>query len=104
VVSNALKNALPAGAGGRLVVSLTEEQNMITISIDDNNVGLPSDDPAGDRYHPIGMQIIDVLVRQLDGQHSYESIGTGTRFTLVYKKIDGKGIGSALLEPPSTDV
>lgn len=103
VVSNALKYAFPAGARGRLLISLSEEQNMITILIEDNGVGLPSDDPAGDGYHSIGMQIIDVLVRQLDGQHSYESIGTGKRFTLVYKKVDGKGIGSALSEPPSTD-
>ncbi|NBC64366.1 MAG: hypothetical protein GVY07_01715 [Bacteroidetes bacterium] len=77
---------------------------MITISIEYNGVGLPSGDTAGDGFHSIGMQIVDVLVRQLDGQHSYDSIGTGTRFTLVYKKVDGKGIGSALSEPPLTDV
>jgi two-component sensor histidine kinase len=60
LVTNALKHAFPDGKSGTIVVALARVDEVPTLSISDNGVGLPPDAGEG------GMG--SVIIQQLSGQ------------------------------------
>lgn len=98
VITNTLKHAFPDRQSGRINVTLQwkDADNRITLVIEDNGIGLPEDFDKIESTS-LGLSLIDVLSQQLDAEHSYESKGNGTTFTLEFQKSEIRGSGSHLI-------
>jgi PAS domain S-box-containing protein len=67
LLTNALKYAYPHEQGGEITVRLAIADGMVTLTVSDNGVGLPSNvDPFLPKT--LGLEIVQVLVSQLDGE------------------------------------
>ena len=66
LVSNALKHAFPDGRCGELVIEGGRDGRIIYLTVRDDGIGVP---PGVERVRPnsLGMQIIQILTRQLKG-------------------------------------
>jgi PAS domain S-box-containing protein len=83
LLSNALKHAFPGNLKGEVnVVFHRGGDGFITLGVSDNGVGLP---PGLDytRAETLGLQLVNMLVRQLRGEASVET-GTGTAFAIRF--------------------
>lgn len=84
LLTNALKYAYPNGAGEILVKLVEDDQSRITLSVSDQGVGLPSGfDPS--QCKSMGMSIIDVLTRQLNGRLFVER-QEGAKFSITFPR------------------
>lgn len=94
VLTNTYKHAFTGTKSGHIDFDLTETNGLIEIKITDNGVGFSNDDIMNSGS--LGMHLINVLTEQLDGEHNYNSLETGTAFKLSFerRKID-KGIGNS---------
>lgn len=96
VITNILKHGFKGKDKGTIQIQTIEENDLITIRIVDNGVGLPDD--FDERKHTsLGLELIDLLTKQLEGENGYQSNGDGTSFELKFKKADIKGSASALV-------
>jgi len=83
LVTNAFKHAFPKGRSGQITIGLTvDENNRVSLTVGDNGVGLPAEFDIG-RASSIGLQLVDILVRQLEGKLSIGRTG-GTRFEITF--------------------
>jgi two-component sensor histidine kinase len=83
LVSNALKYAFPDDRRGEIAICFAvDEDDWITFKVADNGIGLP---PALDpwRTETLGLQLVRLLVRQLQGEISLAQQG-GTTFTIRF--------------------
>lgn len=66
LISNALKHAFPNGRSGSVTIEGARRQGRIELNVSDDGVGVPAD---AELVHPhsLGMQIIQILTRQLKG-------------------------------------
>jgi PAS domain S-box-containing protein len=83
LVSNALKHAFPEGRKGEISIGLHScDDELVSITVSDNGIGLP---PALDIRNTatLGLQLVNMLARQLGGQLSMES-ASGTAFTIGF--------------------
>lgn len=97
VLTNCLKHAFEGRDSGKVVIRLTQQNETIRLEVSDNGVGLP------DRFkemsdESLGLQLINVLTKQLRGEKTYSSSDRGTIFTLSFLKSDRKGASSAFLK------
>jgi PAS domain S-box-containing protein len=70
LITNALKYAFPGSLAGKIQVVLRLEAPNITMEIIDNGVGIkPMDNPTTG----LGLQLVQMLTDQIDGQFSLES-------------------------------
>lgn len=83
-VTNALKHGFDDDGGQIRVALRNGVPNRVTLVIEDTGRGMP---PQADDDHggTLGLKLVELLSRQLDGQARFESDG-GTRFTLVFPK------------------
>lgn len=95
VVTNIYKHAFDNQKKGRLSVEISEEQGKVAINIKDNGKGLPENFDGLSRDGSLGLRLIDILTKQLNGKYRYHSLDRGTLFSLNFQKADVKGIGSA---------
>lgn len=96
VVTNVLQHAYNDGDSGHLLVTLSEENSDITLTITDDGRGLPDDfDKHGDEGS-LGLELIETLAQQLRADYSYANTDTGTQFNLSFKKRQQRGAGSSL--------
>ncbi|WP_157271956.1 sensor histidine kinase [Azohydromonas aeria] len=66
LLTNAVKYAFPAGAGGTVRLHLRRQGEGLSVLVADDGVGLaPGFDPAASAG--LGLRIVDALVRQVDG-------------------------------------
>jgi PAS domain S-box-containing protein len=83
LVSNALKHAFPDNRPGVISIGFQrEEDGRVSLRVADNGVGLP----AGmdfTKNGTLGLQLVNMLARQLAGQVSLES-ASGTAFTIGF--------------------
>ncbi len=96
VISNILKHGFIGRDKGTIQIQADEESDMVTIRVVDDGVGLP-DDFDEKKHSSLGLELIDLLTKQLDGENRYISNGTGTTFELKFKKADVKGAASGFL-------
>lgn len=82
VVSNAYKHAFGKMLKGKIEISLTLENNKCKMIIADNGVGFPEDFDSNN-LKSLGLELIDALVLQLDGDYSIES-KNGTRIKIDF--------------------
>ena len=83
VLTNAMKYAFPDRREGTLRVSAERADGSLTLTVEDNGVGLPAD-LTSESQPCHGLTLVRLLVQQLSGTMDLESDG-GTRFVI---KID----------------
>lgn len=98
VVTNVFKHAFDKKDQGRLWVTMAQTNDTVSLQITDNGKGLPADFKLTDSTSSMGLQLIDTLTQQLEGEYKYESDDGKTHFKLTFKKRDTSGAGSALLK------
>jgi two-component sensor histidine kinase len=84
LITNALKYAYPKDSGGEIVVSLMNDEDCAVLMVSDQGVGLP---PDLDLTQTLGLQLIDLLTQQLNGELNLESNQPGTRATIRFPKV-----------------
>ena len=79
-----MKYAFPEGRTGEIKVRFARVQgDELTLSCQDNGVGLP--DGFDWRNTPtLGLRIVNILSRQIDGELTVESSPAGARFELRF--------------------
>ena len=97
VITNIIKHAFDEGKNGNIIVSLSEQDQQIALTVKDNGKGLPANFNNMMTDKTLGLKLIDTLAEQLEANYSYDSLGNGTRFNLSFQKAEPKGIGSAHL-------
>lgn len=97
VVTNILKHGFKDLESGIIHVSLTRQNDSVTLKISDNGNGLPKNFD-GNMESTMGLKLIDLLTNQIGGKNQFYSDENGTTFLLEFEKSDAKGASSALLD------
>ena len=80
LISNALKHAFPGGRSGSIVVEGERRGGAISLAVRDDGVGVPAD---FDVHKSLGLQIVQILTRQLHGELAVER-GDGATFRVTF--------------------
>ncbi|MBN1498678.1 MAG: PAS domain S-box protein [Spirochaetes bacterium] len=83
LITNAEKHAFKNRESGQIGVTLSKMKNQITLTIQDNGVGIPESFDA-DKPDGFGLMLVSMLSKQLDGTFLIEN-HKGTRSTLKFK-------------------
>ena len=83
LITNAAKHAFTDDTPKKIVISLKRKDGTIHLSVSDNGVGLP-DDFFMQETSSLGMSLVNILIKQLEGSLSVTSDG-GTRFHLEFE-------------------
>jgi two-component sensor histidine kinase len=90
LLSNALKHAFPGDRKGKISVHLNEHgDGPISMSVRDDGIGLPAAFDF-DRTETLGLQLVQALVRQIDGRITIERRDTGAGFNVVFPADRGR--------------
>jgi PAS domain S-box-containing protein len=85
LLTNSLKYAFPNERAGEILVKLSWANNeSVKLTVADNGVGLPADFDWM-QSQTLGLRIMNILGRQLDGTMRREA-GAGTMFSLVFQR------------------
>lgn len=87
LISNALKHAFPGEMEGTINVDLSESGKSIQIKLEDDGTGFPKDyNEESDRG--LGMELVQMLIEQLDGQveKSSPNGATGTAYLITFER------------------
>jgi two-component system, sensor histidine kinase PdtaS len=86
--TNAYKHAFDKKLDAKILVNINqiENQNNYLLTFEDNGKGLPSDF-SWDSDETLGVEIINALVEQLDGDINYETGDWGTRFNVTFSQV-----------------
>lgn len=85
VVTNILNHAFKDLDKGSIEIDIREKNHQITIFISDDGHPLPESFP--DEYTSgLGMELIHILTRQLEGSFSFKSMQNSSTFTLTFTK------------------
>ena len=85
LITNALKHAFPDASGGEIMVELRPlNQNAFEMIVRDNGVGIPDGLDVGSTA-TLGLQIVNTLVRQIEGSMEVQR-DSGTTVKIVFKK------------------
>jgi len=86
LITNALKHAFPDDRAGRVRVELGEvDERRLFLSVCDDGVGLPAGFDLA-RCESLGMQLIQTLAAQVDGELAFTSERGGSHCKLVFPK------------------
>lgn len=86
VLTNSVKHAFVGREKGKIEIELVEKMGFISLRICDNGVGLSDVPKKGAESKSLGLNIIDVLSEQLEGEHNFDSYNGGCIFTLSFEK------------------
>lgn len=84
IVTNAIKHAYEEEDEAIIDITLREDEGTITLTVRDYGKGLPEDFDL-DQPKSLGLNLIQVLKEQLDGELTISSNG-GTTFELIFEK------------------
>jgi len=82
LITNVLKYAYPKGHSGIIKIDLKKDENIITVIVADNGVGLPEGFSIT-RTDTMGLSLVKMLVDQIGGNLKVES-GGGTKITISF--------------------
>ena len=86
LVTNAVKHAFPVGRSGEIrIVLACGPDDRVRLTVADNGVGI-THSPESRKNASLGLRIVDILRRQLDGQVQQEA-GTGHSSTLTFPRL-----------------
>lgn len=88
LINNILKHAFPDGYRGKIQLNLYRAEENIILEVLDNGIGLP-ENVEFDNNDSLGMQLIDTLVKQIDGIIEITR-GSGTKFSIEFKELKYK--------------
>ena len=80
LLTNCLRHAFEGRDKGRITLSLSREDRLIRVTVEDDGTGLP--DKAGDQ-RGLGIQLARSLVDQLSGEMRMQ-ISNGTRVDVIF--------------------
>jgi len=101
LLTNIYKHAFVGRDKGKIRLSLNEQNQQIQLTLSDNGVGLPTDFSLKEPK-TLGVKLIGLLTKQLDGELSYQSeSGNGTKFILQFEKKNTKGSASNIIDKTS---
>ncbi len=84
LVTNALHHAYQPGQSGRVSLSLRHsDPTTLVLEVADDGSGLPEQIDVA-TSSTLGLQLVDSLVRQLDGHLTVDRSGRGTRFAIEF--------------------
>ncbi len=92
LVTNALKYAYPDG-GGEVRVVLRVEDELVTLTVEDDGIGYSSDGPV--RGTGLGSRLIRAFSTALGGELTIETGATGTRVAVAFENATGLGASAA---------
>ncbi|WP_445665715.1 PAS domain S-box protein [Fodinibius sp. AD559] len=95
LITNAYKHAFDDNEAGTIEILLSRSDQEISIIVRDDGKGLPEDFTVED-HASIGMNLIETLTNQLEGELFYSS-DDGTEFKVVFENKKQTGSGSLLL-------
>ncbi|MEQ8523180.1 PAS domain S-box protein [Gracilimonas sp.] len=96
LITNSVKHAFPTDTKGTITINVTMADNIISLEVKDDGIGLPEDFEQI-KDHSLGFTIIDVLVKQLKAEYEITSKeGTVTR--LSFKREDLSGSASSMMD------
>ncbi|NLJ10935.1 MAG: hypothetical protein GX438_11445 [Treponema sp.] len=72
LITNALKYAYPADEGGIIRVLIEQKERMITITVEDEGIGIP-EDLLYNKKRSLGLSLIETLTEQLHGSFSIQN-------------------------------
>ena len=81
LISNSMKHAFPEGSG-KIMIAFEQEAVGYELTVSDNGKGLP-EDFAIEGQDSLGLTLIGLLVKQLDGEMAIDR-SSGTRFTIRF--------------------
>jgi len=84
LITNALKYAFPGELSGEILLGLSEKNNKIELVIKDNGVGMPEGFSILNS-DTLGLQLVNTLVEQLDGEIKVENSG-GIKYLITFDK------------------
>jgi two-component sensor histidine kinase len=88
LINNILKHAFPDGYIGKIELNLRRSGENVVLEVIDNGIGIPESFEL-DKSDSLGMQLIDTLVKQLDGIIEVKSLN-GTRFIIEFRELKYK--------------
>jgi len=87
VVTNIVKHAMHGRRKGTIGIETKEEEGHVIVVISDDGHPLPENFQS-QNFSSLGMELIHILTRQLDGAFWYNSLHGETHFTLSFRKAD----------------
>lgn len=84
MITNCYKHAFQDRDEGEIDISINESGSQITLSVEDNGIGLPKGFEAEEQTS-LGMTIINTLTAQLNGELKVDSDDFGSRFSLAFE-------------------
>jgi PAS domain S-box-containing protein len=95
LISNSLKYAFPLLQQGEIVVTLESlDADSLRMIVADNGIGMP-DGFVIESAHSLGLRVVQILVKQLEGTLSFASSG-GTTFEMTFPASELSTVGSQL--------
>ncbi|GAB4306626.1 MAG: hypothetical protein Kow0019_01670 [Methanobacteriaceae archaeon] len=86
LMSNSIKHAFPNSMEGTISIKMITLDNIIEIMVSDDGVGIPENIDFS-KTKTLGLQIVNNLVRQLDGSIELDR-SDGTAFKITFKKLN----------------
>jgi two-component sensor histidine kinase len=84
LLSNALKYAFPGGRTGKILVRFIRlESGALSLSCTDDGIGIP-ESFNWQNSTSLGLRIMSILTKQIDGELTLDRNGRGTRFELKF--------------------
>lgn len=84
LVTNSFKYAFKGRKKGKISISLKEANNVVTLVIADDGVGMPEDFDYKNA-DSLGLQLVFTLVEQINGKINLSTKG-GTKFSIIFDK------------------
>jgi two-component sensor histidine kinase len=86
LLTNAFKYAFPGERSGRICVALQEcAPELLELSVEDDGVGFPAGALAEQNTQSLGLKIVGILIKQLEGSLEQQQVNAGSRIVLRFK-------------------
>lgn len=86
LISNSLKHAFPSGQKGEVKIELYKLEMGYELRISDNGIGLPDNWKKITRKN-LGLQLVENLTKQLNGELQVNTNQTGTSFSIRFHEL-----------------
>jgi PAS domain S-box-containing protein len=86
MMTNALKHAFPSGRSGEVVLRLRRQEGGCVLTLADNGVGLV-EGRGGEDDGTLGLRLVRLLARQINGEFTLLPRSPGTEATLVVRSL-----------------
>ncbi|MDI7219173.1 histidine kinase dimerization/phosphoacceptor domain -containing protein [Leptospira santarosai] len=85
LVTNAIKHAFSEGYQGMLRIAARTESGIVVVAIEDNGKGIP-EEFVNMNHDTLGLQLVSILTKQIQGKLKLETLNPGTRFEVRFPK------------------